>query len=138
MNSYLNHKELEKTFYMQKLRIFHSFPTPYHLRQSDKPFAKNSEKTFRPRISPFFKLLLNHIELEKTIHIWKMRIFTSFPMPSYFLNSDQRFENWVQNTIHVFGFEKNGFFKTALKPWWLCKKFLYICIVDVKSFPMIY
>ena len=52
-NSFLNRKELEKHFYTKKLRILHSFPTPYHLRQSDKPFAKNRENTFRPEFHRF-------------------------------------------------------------------------------------
>ena len=43
-----------------------------------------------------------------------MRIFTIFSTPSYFLNSDKRFENCVQNTIHVFGFEKKQFFSKLL------------------------
>ena len=43
-----------------------------------------------------------------------MRIFTSFPTPSYLLNSEKPFENWVQNTIRIFGFEKNGFLKLLL------------------------
>ena len=38
---------------MKKLRIFHSFATPYHLRQSDKLFAKNCENTFRPEFHHF-------------------------------------------------------------------------------------
>ena len=46
-------------------------------------------KNILPRISPFFKLLLNHIEFEKIVDIWKMRIFTSFPTPSHLLNSDK-------------------------------------------------
>ena len=34
----LNHSKLQKTFNLNKQRIFISFPTPYHLSQLDQPF----------------------------------------------------------------------------------------------------
>lgn len=37
-NLLLNRKELAKPLYMKKLRLVHSFPTPYNLHHSDKRF----------------------------------------------------------------------------------------------------
>ena len=41
----LNHSKLEKTFNMNKQRIFISFPTPYYLPQLDQPFRNGVENT---------------------------------------------------------------------------------------------
>ena len=40
----LNRKELERVFYMKKLRLVDIFPTAYRLNHSDQRFAKNSRK----------------------------------------------------------------------------------------------
>ena len=67
-NLFLNCKELGKTLYTKKFPIFHSFPTPYHLRQSDRRFTKKGKICSANGILPFFKLLLNCIKLEKTFY----------------------------------------------------------------------
>ena len=41
----LNHNELERVFYMKKLRLVNIFPTAYHLHHSDERFEKSSRKT---------------------------------------------------------------------------------------------
>ena len=41
----LNRKELERVFYMKKLRLVDIFPTAYRLNHSDQRFAKISPKT---------------------------------------------------------------------------------------------
>ena len=38
----LNRKELERVFYMKKLRLVDIFPTAYHLNHSDQRFVKIS------------------------------------------------------------------------------------------------
>ena len=41
----LNRKELERVFYMKKLRLVDIFPTAYRLNHSDQRFVKISRKT---------------------------------------------------------------------------------------------
>ena len=41
----LNRKELERVFYMKKLRLVDIFPTAYHLNHFDNRFVKISRKT---------------------------------------------------------------------------------------------
>ena len=41
----LNRKELERVFYMKKLRLVDIFPKAYQLNHSDQRFAKISRKT---------------------------------------------------------------------------------------------
>ena len=41
----LNRKELERMFYMKKLRIVDIFPMAYHLNHFDQRFVKISRKT---------------------------------------------------------------------------------------------
>ena len=41
----LNHKELERVFYMKKLCLGDMFPTAYHLNHFDNRFVKISKKT---------------------------------------------------------------------------------------------
>ena len=43
----LNRKELERVFYMKKLRLVDIFPTAYDLNHSDQPFVKISRKNSR-------------------------------------------------------------------------------------------
>ena len=57
----------------------------------------------------FFKLLFNHMELEKTFNMWKKRFYSSFLMRYYLLYSDKQFRNAIENMIHVFCMKKNGF-----------------------------
>ena len=40
----LNRKELERVFYMKKLRLVDIFPTAYHLNHFDNRFVKISQK----------------------------------------------------------------------------------------------
>ena len=42
----LNHNELERVFYMHKLRLVDIFPTAYHLLHSDERFEQIYENTF--------------------------------------------------------------------------------------------
>ena len=41
----LNRKELERVFYMKKLRLIDISPTAYHLNHFDNQFVKISQKT---------------------------------------------------------------------------------------------
>ena len=41
----LNHNELEKDLYMEKMRLDDIYPKAYHLLYSDKRFRKKREKT---------------------------------------------------------------------------------------------
>ena len=41
----LNRKELERVFYMKKLRLIDIFPTAYNLNHFDQRFVKISQKT---------------------------------------------------------------------------------------------
>ena len=41
----LSRKELERVFYMKKLRLVDTFPTAYRLNHSDQRFVKISRKT---------------------------------------------------------------------------------------------
>ena len=43
----LNRKELERVFYMKKLRLVDIFPTAYDLNYSDQPFVKILRKNSR-------------------------------------------------------------------------------------------
>ena len=42
----LKRKELERVFYMKKLRLVDIFPTAYHLHHSDERFEQINENTF--------------------------------------------------------------------------------------------
>ena len=43
----LNCKEFEKIPFIEKMRNLHTFPTLYHMPQSDKRFENKSRKTVR-------------------------------------------------------------------------------------------
>ena len=53
----LNRKELERVFYMKKLRLVDIFPTAYHLNHFDNRFVKISQKRPLP-------LIIRHTILE--------------------------------------------------------------------------
>jgi hypothetical protein len=65
-----NCKKLAKVLGTKKLRIFHSFPTVYHLHHSDKRLKKSSQITLHlfwiSSNSLFLKLFKNCAEFEKT------------------------------------------------------------------------
>ncbi len=69
-----NHRELEKTFNMQKEQFCSSFPTPHYLPHSDKWFKNTIENTiyvFCMKKKWFSKLLLNRLHFAKTF-TWVM------------------------------------------------------------------
>ena len=45
-----NRNEFEKKFFMKKLRLVNTFPTPYHLFRSDKRLKNNNQKTVRRKL----------------------------------------------------------------------------------------
>ena len=87
------------------MRIFHSFPTAYHLHQSDKRFENGGQntvrklKTSRKHSVVFLKLFKNRTEFEKPIKTKRMCIFCSFPTSYHLHQSDERFENGGKQTV---------------------------------------
>ena len=68
----LNRKELERVFYMKKLRLVDIFPTAYDLNYSDQPFVKISRKNSRclsKSTARFSKLTKNCKEYQKRFNI---------------------------------------------------------------------
>ena len=69
-----NSRELEKTFYMKKFRIFHSFPTVYYLPHSDEVCENYSQKTilaiFKIDIKP--QRIRRNILYMKVSHLFKL------------------------------------------------------------------
>ena len=119
----LNHKELERVFYVKKLCLIDTFPTAYDLNYSDKPFVKISRKNSRclsKSAARFSKLTKNRKESQNHFNIWKLRLVGSFPTAYHTSHSDKRLENWSKNSTE--NFKKNekqssrfSKFETALK-----------------------
>ena len=92
----LNRKELERVFYMKKLRLVDIFPTAYDLNYSDQPFVKISRKNSRclsKSAARFSKLTKNRKESQNHFYIWKLRLVHSFPTIYYTPRFDKRFKN---------------------------------------------
>ena len=103
----LNRKELERVFYMKKLRLIDIFPTAYDLNHSDQPFVKNSRKNSRclsKSAARFSKLTKNHKESQNHFNIWKLRLVRSFPTAYNTPRFAKQFKNWSENSTKNFNF----------------------------------
>ena len=101
----LNRKELERVFYMKKLRLVDIFPTAYDLNHSDQPFVKISRKNSRclsKSAARFSKLTKNRKESQNHFYIWKLRLVRSFPTAYHMPRLDKRFKNWNENSTEKF------------------------------------
>ena len=87
------------------MRIFHSFPTVYHLYQSDKWLENGGQKTVRKQKTSrkpsvvFLKLFKNRKEFGKPVKTKMVRILHSFPTAYHLHESDERFENGGKKTV---------------------------------------
>ena len=101
----LNRKELERVFYMKKLRLVDIFPTAYDLNYSDQPFIKISRKNSRclsKSAARFSKLTKNRKESQNHFNIWKLRLVRSFPTAYHMSRFDKQLENWSKNSTENF------------------------------------
>ena len=101
----LNRKELERAFYMKKLRLVDIFPTAYELNHSDQPFRKISRKNSRclsMSAARFSKLTKNCKESQKHFNIRQLRLVHSFPTAHHTSRFDKRLENWSENSTENF------------------------------------
>jgi len=101
----LNRKELERVFYMKKLRLVDIFPTAYDLNYSDQPFGKISRKNSRclsTSAARFSKLTKNCKESQKHFNIWKLRLVRSFPTTYHTSCFEKWLENWSKNSTENF------------------------------------
>ena len=101
----LNRKELERVFYMKKLRLVDIFPTTYDLNYSDQPFLKISRKNSRclsKSAARFSKLTKIRKESQNHFNIWKLRLVRSFPTAYHMSRFDKRLENWSKNNTENF------------------------------------
>ena len=108
----LNRKELERVFYMKKLRLVDIFPTAYRLNHSDQRFAKNSRKNSRclsKSAARFSELTKNCKESQNHFNIWKLRLVRIFPTAYHTRPFDKRLKNWSENSTENFKkFEKQN------------------------------
>jgi hypothetical protein len=90
----------------KRLRNFNIFQTVYHFLCSDKLFRSNCKKNackiekFGNPKHLYSKLLLNGKKSANMINMKKLRLIYSFLMPYHLHQSDKRFKNYKQNSIH--------------------------------------
>jgi hypothetical protein len=139
-----NYKEFAKILWTKKLRIFHSFPTVYHLHHSDKQLKNYSQISLHLFwISPnllFLKLFKNCTEFEKTSNIKKLRLLHIYPTPYYLHHSDKSLRKFAQIIVRPFlNRSEFQFFQNCLKSVTNLKKLAEITkLCNLNSFPMAY
>ena len=101
----LNRKELERVFYMKRLRLVDIFTTAYDLNHSDQPFGNISQKNSRclsTSAARFSKLTKIRKESQNHFNIWKLCLVHSFPTAYHASRFDKQLENWSKNSTESF------------------------------------